>query len=187
MLSDITLLTAMNGGNAENAGSGFLPDTFELRPARDKDQPFLEELFRSTREFLYLMPLPRPQIDILVNQQYRMQQDAYAGRFPNAYTLVIELSGRPIGKITLDERKTALHIIDIALEPAMRGKGHGTRILRAVQAAARQRRIPVELSVDRQNLAAKRLYLGLGFEVTGASDTHEFMAWSPPIPAASEG
>jgi RimJ/RimL family protein N-acetyltransferase len=178
MLSDIALLTAMDGG-------GFLPDAFELRPARDKDRPFMEELFRSTREFLYRMPLPRPQIDILVNQQYRLQQDTYAGRFPNADTLIIELSGRPIGKITLDERKTALHIVDLALTPAMRGKGYGTRILRAIQAEARQRRIPVELSVDRQNLPAKRLYLGLGFQVTGASETHESMAWSPPVPAAS--
>lgn len=187
MLSNIALLTAMDGGNAENAGSGFLPDAFALRMTQDKDQPFLEELFRATREFLYLMPLPRPQIDVLVNQQYRLQQDAYAGRFPNAYTLIIELSGRPIGKITLDERKTALHIIDIALKPAMRSKGYGTQILLAVQAAARQRRIPVELSVDRQNLPAKKLYLGLGFQVTGASDTHESMVWSPSIPAASEG
>jgi ribosomal protein S18 acetylase RimI-like enzyme len=162
-----------------------LSDGLELRPAQEKDQAFMGELFRSTREFLYLMPIPRQQIDILVNQQYRLQQDAYAGRFPNAYTLIIQLSGKAVGKIILDEGETAWHIIDITLIPGVRGKGHGTSILHAIQARAQKHQMPVKLSVDRQNPLAKKLYLRLGFQVEGMSDTHESMNWSPSIPAAS--
>jgi ribosomal protein S18 acetylase RimI-like enzyme len=179
MLSTIALPAVMDGGSAENAGSAFLPDAFELRRAGEADRPFMEQLFRGTREFLYRLPLPGPQIDMLVDQQYRLQQQAYAERFPNAHTLIIELSRRPIGKIMLDERASTVHIIDLALEPAMRGRGYGTGILRAIQAAARRRGMTVELSVDRHNVGAKKLYLSLGFQTIGMSESHESMAWVP--------
>jgi ribosomal protein S18 acetylase RimI-like enzyme len=181
MLNNIVLSVVREGVSEGKARSGFLPDAFELRPARNEDQPFMEELFRGTREFLYRMPLPRSQIDILVSQQYQLQQNSYAQRFPRAGTLIIERLGRSIGKIVLDERTTAVHIIDFALEPAMRGKGYGTQILCAIQAAARERRMSVELSVDNQNVAAKKLYLRLGFQATEASDSHEFMVWTSSL------
>lgn len=154
-----------------------LPDGLTLRPATAADGLFMEELFRSTREQFYEMPLPRQHIDLLLAQQYRLQQASYAGQWPGAYTLLIERAGRGIGKITLDESAARVHIIDFVLEPGMRCKGYGTAILEALQAAAGERRIG--LSVDRQNLAAKRLYLGLGFAVEAATTTHESMGWSP--------
>jgi ribosomal protein S18 acetylase RimI-like enzyme len=150
-----------------------------LRKAKQRDRAFMQQLFNSTREHLRLLPLPGPQIEALFEQQYRLQQAHYANQWPNAHTLIVQQSGKAIGKIMLDENETALHIIDIALEPAMRGKGYGTAVLRTVQAAAQKRGLPVRLSVDRQNRQAKKLYLALGFEVTGTSDTHESMSWSP--------
>lgn len=162
-----------------------LPDGLSLRAAEGKDRPFLERLFRATREWLQLLPLPQPQIDALSDQQYRLQQIGYAGRWPDARTLIIERSGRPIGKIMLDESETALRVIEIALGPGARRRGHGTAVLRALQAAAAERRLPMALSVNRQNAAAKKLYLTLGFEVTGASDTDESMRWTPPVPGAA--
>jgi RimJ/RimL family protein N-acetyltransferase len=54
-------------------------------------------------------------------------------------------------------------------------------VLRAIQAGAEKCRGHIKLSVDRQNLPAKRLYHRLGFQVAGISDTHESMTWSPSI------
>lgn len=148
-----------------------------LRPSTAADEAFMEELFRSTREQFYSMPLPRSQVDLLLAQQYRLQQASYVRLWPGAYTLIIERAGHGIGKIMLDESATQVHIIDFVLETAMRGKGYGTAILLGLQAAAGERRIG--LSVDRQNPGARRLYLAHGFRVEAASDTHESMSWAP--------
>ncbi|HEX7027722.1 MAG TPA: GNAT family N-acetyltransferase [Gammaproteobacteria bacterium] len=160
-------------------------DGLKLRKAKQRDRAFMQQLFNSTREHLRLLPLTGPQIEALFAQQYQLQQTYYAGQWPDASTLIIQLGSNAIGKIIIDENQTALHIIDIALEPAMRGKGYGTALLRAIQAAAQKRGLPVRLSVDRQNRQAKKLYLALGFQVTGTSDTHESMSWSPSLPGAS--
>ncbi|HEX5056963.1 MAG TPA: GNAT family N-acetyltransferase [Gammaproteobacteria bacterium] len=150
-----------------------------LRPPRTADAAFMEGLFRSTREhFYYSMPAPREHVDLLIAQQYRLQQAHYARQWPAARTLIIERSGMPIGKITLDEGETALHIVDFIIEPAARGQGYGTAMLQALQTTAKARRIT--LSVDRQNLPAKRLYLALGFRVDAVSETHEAMSWVTP-------
>jgi hypothetical protein len=39
--------------------------------------------------------------------------------------------------------------------------------------------LPVTLQVNRAN-PSRRLYQGLGFEVTGETATHFLMRWSPP-------
>lgn len=154
-----------------------LPDGLTLRPSTAADAAFMEELFRTTRQHFYSMPLPRPHVDLLLAQQYQLQQASYAGQWPAAYTLLIERAGKGIGKIMLDESGVGVHIIDFVLEPGARGKGYGTAVLQALQAAAGER--PIELSVDRQNLPARKLYQAHGFRVDAASDTHESMSWSP--------
>lgn len=152
-----------------------LSHNLTLRPATAADGVFMEELFRSTREQFYSMPMPRSQVDLLLAQQYRLQQASYVRLWPGAHTLIIERAGRGIGKIMLDENAAQVHIIDFVLESGMRGKGYGTTILRALQAAAGARRIG--LSVDRQNPGARKLYCSLGFQVEAASETHESMSW----------
>ncbi len=148
-----------------------------FRPAQAADGIFTEELFRSTREHFYSLPMPWEHIDLLLAQQYRLQQASYARQWPDARTMIIERAGQGIGKIVLDESTADMRIIDFVLDPGMRGQGYGTAILQALQAAAGERRIG--LSVDRQNLAARKLYLGLGFAVEAVSETHESMSWAP--------
>jgi ribosomal protein S18 acetylase RimI-like enzyme len=154
-----------------------LPDGLILRAATVADGVLMEALFRCTREHFYAMPMPRQQIDLLLAQQYQLQQASYARQWPGAYPLIIERMGKGIGKIVLDENETAVHIVDLVIAPEMRGKGYGTTLLQALQAAAGERRIA--LSVDRQNPAAKKLYRNLGFQVETVSETHEAMSWAP--------
>jgi ribosomal protein S18 acetylase RimI-like enzyme len=153
-----------------------LPDGLKLRPPQTADAVFMEDLFRSTRDDLHALPMSRQQVELLLAQQYRLQQASYARQWPDARNMIVERSGKAIGKIMLDESESAVHIIDFVLEPGMRGRGYGRAILQALQAVAGERSIT--LSVDRQNLPAKRLYLGLGFRVDAVSATHESMFWN---------
>jgi RimJ/RimL family protein N-acetyltransferase len=163
-----------------------LPAGLALRPARADDRPFLERLFRSTREQFYAIAAPGEAIDALIAQQYRLQQAAYARQWPDARTWIIQRPDGAIGQITLNENETALHIVDFVIEPGMRDLGYGTAVLNAVLTRAADRRVPVELSVDRKNPAAARLYRRLGFRVTGTSDTHQAMIRTPPRPGDRE-
>lgn len=157
-----------------------------LRVAQAKDRAFMEQLFLSTREYLYQIPLPKLQLDTLIGQQYHMQQACYAEQSPHAYTLIIQRADEPIGNITLDETETALHILDLALVPEVRGEGYGTALLHAIQAVARNRSVAIKLSVDRQNPRAQKFYRRLRFQPAGRSDTHEFMVWLPPASDAPQ-
>ncbi len=156
-----------------------LPGELALRPALPDDDEFFQELFRSTRRYLYQIALPESSIDNLVQQQYRLQQTSFAHHSPDACHLVILLSKLPIGKVIIDRTQSSFHIIDLAIVPERRGQGIGTAVLRAIQAAAEKIMYSVELSVDQQNKDAKKLYLSLGFQVTGSSDTHDAMNWTP--------
>ena len=162
-----------------------LPGGLELRPATKADRGFMQQLFASTREHLRRLPLPGPQVELLLEQQYQLQQVHYSRQWPDAETLVIQLAGEAIGKITLEESEAVLKIIDIALEPAMRGRGYGTTILRAFQAVGEKYKLAISLSVDRQNPKAKKLYRNLGFEIIASSATHESMQWQPPTTAVT--
>jgi ribosomal protein S18 acetylase RimI-like enzyme len=162
-----------------------LPNGLTLRPAAAADGIFMEELFRSTRAHFYAMPMPRQHIDLLVAQQYRLQQASYAQQWPAACNTIIEWSEKRVGKIVLDEGATCVHIVDFVIEPGMRRKGCGTSVLRAIQESAARRRLAVKLSVDRQNPLAKKFYLGLGFRVDASSDTHESMSWAPSTAGVS--
>lgn len=155
-----------------------LPAGLELRPAQTEDEPFQEQLFRSTRKHLTQILLDKQVVDTLIQQQFQLQQAYYRKQWPNANTLVVYFSNKPVGKIILDKSETHLHVIDIVIEEAMRGQGLGTSLLRALQVIAAKQSFSITLSVDRENLAAKKLYLALGFGVVSQSDTHEFMVWS---------
>ncbi len=158
-----------------------LPDGLGLRVARDSDRGFIEKLFQDTREYLYLANAERDYIDIVVDQQMQLQQQGYGQQAPNAYTMIIEKQGEAIGKIMMDFGANIVHVIDLAFIPLARGKGYGRAILQAMQYVAAQQCLPVGLSVEKQNLPAKKLYLSLGFQVSEETPTHEFLLWYPAV------
>lgn len=154
-----------------------LPLGLHLRELQPQDQAFAETLFFSTREFFYQMPLPKSQVDMLIKQQFILQQSSYGASFPSAETFIIHRFGEPIGKLILNNASDSVHVIDIALLPAMRGKGYGSSILRALKHLADQAGRPVRLAVDQQNCLAKKLYLALGFALIESSGTHDTLLW----------
>ena len=156
-----------------------LPDGLGLRTAGPGDKPFIEKLFQSTREFLYLADAEKEYVDMIIHHQMQLQEDAYGNQSPNACTMIVEKQSTPIGKVIIDFGSNIAHVIDLAFIAEARGKGYGKAVLRAVQYVATQQMLPVGLTVDKQNLPAKQLYLTLGFQIAEESLTHEFMLWYP--------
>ena len=111
-------------------------------------------------------------------QQFGAQRSHYRAHFPDSAFDLIELRGKPIGRLYLDERETRVHVIDIALIPDNRDAGIGTLILTAIQDRARARGKGVGIFVERIN-PAKSLYDRLGFKVIREEDIYLEMDWAP--------
>jgi RimJ/RimL family protein N-acetyltransferase len=154
-----------------------LPFGLLLREVEDQDQAFMKTLFFSTREYLYQMPIAKSQVDLLIEQQFILQQASYGTSFPSAKTYIIHLFAEPIGKLILNNASDSLHVIDIAFMHTMRNKGYGSTILRTLKNLADQTCRPVRLAVDQQNPRAKKLYLSLGFTLFESSTTHDTLLW----------
>ena len=135
------------------------------RPATDADDRFLRDLFAATRpEFDHL---PADVASGLLAHQYEIRAAQYAARFPDARDTIIEIGGRPIGRLLVAEseppgERGVTVVVDIAIHPDAQGRGHGTAVLEALLAEADRRGDVVELSVARDNPAI-RLYERLGF------------------------
>lgn len=157
-----------------------LPDGLGLRIASPEDKPFIEKLFYATREFLYLADAEKEYVDMIIHHQMQLQQESYGNQSPNACTMIVEKQRTSIGKVIIDFGSNIAHIIDMAFIAEARGKGYGKAVLQAVQYVATQQALPVGLTVEKQNLPARKLYLALGFQVAEDSLTHEFMLWYPP-------
>lgn len=72
----------------------------------------------------------------------------------------------------------SLWLVDIALLPEARGQGFGEALLVPLQAEARNRALPLRLSVARDNPRAAALYRRLGFKECGGDAVYAKMIWT---------
>lgn len=150
-----------------------------LRPESDADLSFLLQVYTSTRaEELAIVPWPEDQKRAFLIQQFGAQRTHYRAYFPQTAFLVIERCDEPIGRLYLDDRRTRLHIVDIALLPQNRDGGIGTALLTAIQDHARAQGKGVGIFVERMN-PAKSLYDRLGFRVIREEEIYLEMDWTP--------
>lgn len=154
-----------------------------LRTATARDEPFLRHLFHLSKPHLADIPMPRNFVEAVIEQQYELQRASYRQQYPSSGYFLVLLQGEPIGKLTLyqDLEAASLRIVEICLKPTCCSKGFGTALLRSLQALSQKNRWSLCLSVDRQNWRAKKLYQSIGFRITGASYSHEFMVWERPL------
>ncbi|MGB0720791.1 MAG: GNAT family N-acetyltransferase [Gammaproteobacteria bacterium] len=166
-------------------GSGTLGHGLQLRPSRPSDQPFLETLYRASREDLQLIDAEDEFIDALIEMQFEAQTKGYGDMFPNAMYFIVEYHGERIGRVTLDFGSTEIRVVDLSLIPQARGKGLGSTVLRHVQMTAQKIMVPVSLSVAAGNVVAAQLYQKLGFQVAETSPMYAQMVWYPRAAAVN--
>jgi ribosomal protein S18 acetylase RimI-like enzyme len=102
-------------------------------------------------------------IDFLASQ-FGFQQRHYHTHFAGADFDVIEQDGVAIGRLSVDRTTSTLHLVEISLVPAWRGRGLGGALIGLLQDEVRcGRAAGIVLNVERTNLGAQRLYQRLGF------------------------
>lgn len=134
-----------------------------LRPVADDDREFLVALYGSTRdEELSQVAWADGARDAFLRMQFQAQDQQYRATNPAGSFDVIEVDGRPAGRLYVDRRPGDLRIVDISLMPQFRGVGVGTRLLTGlIEEAGDSGRI-VSIHVEVHNSAAA-LYTRLGF------------------------
>lgn len=153
--------------------------TITLRAVSEADEPFLFELYAGTRrEELAPWNWPEAQVAAFLEMQFRAQRLSYADAFPGAeHNLVLE-EGRPIGRLLVWRGPTAVHLVDLSLLPAARGRGTGSLLLRQLMQECAAAGMPLQLQVLTSN-PARRLYLRLGFRRVGGDSMYDHMEWTP--------
>ena len=150
-----------------------------LRPAGDADYDFMRLLYHSTRaEEMQHFPFSDAEKKVFLDQQFAAQFEHYGIHYPTCERNIIEVDGRAVGRLWIDEWRDQIRLVDIALIPDCRGSGIGStllhRILRRGAAAGK----PVTIHVEAFN-PALRLYKRLGFEQADTNGVYLLMRWTP--------
>ncbi|MEO8493739.1 MAG: GNAT family N-acetyltransferase [Planctomycetota bacterium] len=150
-----------------------------FRPITDDDLEFLCGLYASTREE-ELKPVPWSDAEKanFLRMQFHAQHVHYQNAFADAQYLIILSGEELIGRLYLHRRDDEHRVVDIALLPAHRGRGLGTRILRDIQHEAAAAGKPVRIHVEMFN-PAMHFYERLGFHRIADRGAYYLMEWTP--------
>ncbi|MGH9895552.1 MAG: GNAT family N-acetyltransferase, partial [bacterium] len=134
-----------------------------FRPIGPDDQAFLLEVYVSTRrEELALVDWDEDKKARFLQMQFAAQHQYYQDYYTDTEFFIILLDELPVGRLYLARWPGEIRIVDLALLPAHRNAGIGTRILRDMLAEAGRAGKPVRIHVEKLN-PALRLYERLGF------------------------
>lgn len=151
-----------------------------LRPETPADLLFRFDLFCKSRAPEWSqVALPDDVRAQIMHHQFDAQTRSYASQFSKARFDIVELDGRPIGRIIVDYGPDEFHLVDQAIMPEHRNRGIGTAIMTDLIANARAAGLPITLMVADDNDPSKRLYDRLGFVTTKTEPVYLAMAWRP--------
>jgi ribosomal protein S18 acetylase RimI-like enzyme len=154
-------------------------EAVRLRPEQPDDEPFLLEVYGSTREEeLALTNWDETTREAFLGMQFRAMRRGYGEMFPDGEFSIIELAGKAVGRIVVNRRPDEIRVVDIALLPESRNRGIGTELMRRICAEGTQKGIVIRLAVFK-NSRAIRWYERLGFRKIGEAGVHDEMEWRP--------
>ena len=134
-----------------------------LRGVRVEDEPFLRELYASTRaRELAIVPWSEEQKAAFLTMQFNAQDSFYRTHYPDARFDIIEIEGVAAGRLYLFASAEELRVIDIALLPQYRNRGIGGSLMRTILRTAAETGRVVTIHVEVDN-PARHLYDRLGF------------------------
>lgn len=153
--------------------------TLSFRSITPDDLPFLSQIYASTRtEELAVVPWSNAEKTAFLQMQFEAQHTYYQQHYADADFLIILKDEASIGRLYLYRTPEEIRIVDIALLPAYRQQGLGSKLLEDILAEARQTQRRVRIHVERFN-PALRLYQRLGFVEIGEHGVYYLMEWLP--------
>ncbi len=157
-----------------------MPLPIFLRPEQPKDEPFLYQVYASTRdEELALTHWDEQTRRTFLDLQFAAMRRGYATMYPAGEFLIITHNDQPVGRLVLNRSTDEIRVVDLALLPAHRNAGIGTCLMQRLCEEAGQSHKAVRLSVLR-NSRAFRWYERLGFVKTAESGIYDQMEWRAP-------
>ncbi len=145
--------------------------SYELAPASEQDEPWLESLRRAVYGDLF-------EATFGGWDELRHRRQFEKCLRMGSISLVL-VGGRAVGMVQLLEGHDEVKVEEIQIHPSHQSCGLGSRVLGDVIAAAHQNHKSVRLSVGLENERANRLYRRLGFQEIGRDETHHHMACDP--------
>lgn len=146
-----------------------------LRASMEADRDFLRAVYASTRTAEFVSAgWSAAEIHTLLAGQFTTQDAYYRRHYPRGRFDVVLCGTTPVGRLYHDWSSSEARVIDIALLPAYRGAGIGTRLMRALVAEAARRAMPMCLYVEFDN-PVRALYRRLGFVPAGENGVYEQM------------
>ncbi|HEV8267422.1 MAG TPA: GNAT family N-acetyltransferase [Thermoanaerobaculia bacterium] len=157
-----------------------------LRPAAPEDEGFLCAVYASTREEeLAPVPWTKEQKAAFLASQFQAQHAYYREHYAGASFDVIEVDGKPAGRLYVFRGAEEIRIVDVALLPAFRGTGVGSSLLGELLDEARRAGKVVRIHVEVMN-RARSLYDRLGFTPIEDRGVYVLMEWRPNPAANAE-
>jgi ribosomal protein S18 acetylase RimI-like enzyme len=158
------------------------PENLALRALGPGDRDFVARVYASTREAeLAGSGLSEAQQQSMLRLQVDARERGYRAAFPDADERLVVFDERTVGYLCTRRSANEIVLIDIALLPAYRNRGIGTRLIRALLAEAATRSLPVRLNVLASHPAA-RLYARLGFRIVADDGVRWQMQWEEAGP-----
>ena len=115
--------------------------------------------------------------EAFLEHQFTAQDHHYRANYPGATFDVIEVNGKPAGRLYVHRGQDEIRIMDIALAPPFRGRGIGTGLLRELMEEAGASGRALSIHVEMNN-PARRLYERLGFSPAGEHGIYVLMRWT---------
>ena len=152
-------------------------DAIVYRAATPEDVPFLRHLYATTRESEMLaVPWTEEQKSAFLEMQFNAQKTHYEDFYPDCAFLVMEMEGKPAGRLYINRTEDQIEIIDIALVPELRGRGIGRMLLEEILAEGAKTGKSVRIYVEHFN-PARHLYDRLGFRHIDTNGVYHLMEW----------
>jgi GNAT superfamily N-acetyltransferase len=153
-----------------------------LRQVEEADEAHLLAVYTATRlEELAATDWSDEQKAAFCRMQFEAQDAHYHSHYATAERSVILAGGTPAGRLYVDRWTHEIRIVEIALLPAFRGHGIGTKILTNLQNEARETGKFLSIHVERFNPALS-LYARLGFTLAEDKGVYLLLHWQPPQP-----
>ncbi|GAB2487996.1 GNAT family N-acetyltransferase [Jatrophihabitans fulvus] len=99
----------------------------ERRPAEPRDTALLRDLFAESHDDL--LALPPETRDLIVDMRFRALRRRHQQAHPGARRDLLVLDGIVVGQLLTAEEIATVHLLELDVRPAYRGRGLGGRVL----------------------------------------------------------